>query len=131
MFYCCAAALLDGDVTLATFDKERLSDPAILDLIDKTTIVENAELNKDYPKGIPNDVTITCADGTTVSQRVDFPRGHAENPMTDDEIIHKYRRMASGVITPESIETVLEQVWRLDELTELTSLFAFDVLDRG
>ncbi|MCH7597185.1 MAG: MmgE/PrpD family protein, partial [Planctomycetes bacterium] len=61
MFYCCAAALTDGDVTLDTFKQERLTDPVLLDLIDRTEIVEDAELNKDYPKGIPNDITITCA----------------------------------------------------------------------
>ena len=32
----------NGDVTLATFDKERLTDAVLLDLIDKTTIVEDA-----------------------------------------------------------------------------------------
>jgi 2-methylcitrate dehydratase len=67
MFYCCAAAIVDGDVTLATFDEERLTDKRLLDLIDRTKIVEDTELNKGYPKGIPNDVTITCADGTKVS----------------------------------------------------------------
>ncbi len=128
MFYCCAAALLDGDVTLATFNEDRLTDPKILDLIDKTTIVEDPKLNPDYPKGIPNDVTITCADGTKVSKRVDFPRGHAENPMTDDEVVDKFRRMADGVITEDSTAGVIDQVWKLDKVSDLTSLFAFEVI---
>lgn len=127
MFYCCAAALVDGDVTLDTFKDERLTDPVLLDLIDRTTIVEDAELNKGYPKGIPNDVTITCKDGTKVNKRVDFPRGHAENPMSDDEVVAKFRRMAKGVIADDTAAAVLDQVWKLDQLEDVTPIFAFNV----
>ena len=128
MFYCCAAALVDGDVTLATFDKDRLRDPRLLDLIDKTRIVEDAELNKGYPKGIPNDITITCADGTKVNKRVDFPRGHAGNPMSDEEVVAKFKRMADGVISERTAATILDQAWSLDALRDVTPPFVFDVL---
>ncbi len=130
MFYCCAAALIDGDVTLATFDQNRLTDPKLLDLIDKTKIVEDENLNKDYPKGIPNDITITCDDNSKVNKRVDFPRGHAENPMTDDEVIAKFKRMANGVITNETANAILEQAWNLDKMDDITPLFTFDVIQK-
>jgi 2-methylcitrate dehydratase len=128
MFYCCAAALVDGDVTLATFDEERLTDKRLLDLIDRTKIVEDAEMNRGYPKGIPNDITITCADGTKVNKRVDFPRGHAGNPMTDDEVIAKFKRMASGVISDATAKQILDRAWALDTMSDVTPLFTFDVL---
>ena len=131
MFYCCAAALIDGDVTLDTFLDERLTDPNILDLIDRTKIVEDPELNKGYPKGIPNDVTITCKDGTVAHKRVDFPRGHAENPMTDDEVIAKFRRLADGVITEDRQQRVLDNVMRLEELDDVALPFEFEVIDPG
>ncbi len=129
MFYCCAAALVDGDVTLATFDEKRLTDPKLLDLIDKTKIVEDAELNKGYPKGIPNDITISCADGTKANKRVDFPRGHAENPMSDDEVVAKFRRLAEGVVNDTTAERIIEQAWSLDAMDDITPLFAFDVIE--
>lgn len=128
MFYCCAAALVDGDVTLATFDDHRLTDAKLLDLMDRTKIVEDAELNKGYPFGIPNDITITCSDGTKVSKRVDFPRGHAQNPMTDDEVIAKFQRMASGVVSDKTAGEILDRAWNLDKATDLAPLFSFEVL---
>ncbi len=127
MFYCCAAALVDGDVTLATFDEHRLTDPKLLDLIDRTKIVEDAELNKGYPRGIPNDITITCADGTKVNKRVDFPRGHAGNPMTDDEVVAKFKRMAEGVVSDKTAAEILDRGWSLDSMKDVTPLFAFEV----
>ena len=126
--YCCAAALIDGDVTLETFDEHRLNDPRLLDLIDRTTIVEDPSCNAGYPKGIPNDITITCADGTAAQKRVDYPRGHAGNPMTDEEVVAKFRRMAAGVLSNGTAESVLDQAWNLEKLKDVTPLFSFDVL---
>ena len=127
LFYCCAAALVDGDVTLATFDEHRLTDPKLLDLIDRTKIAEDAKLNHGYPEGIPNDITISCADGTMVNKRVDFPRGHAKNPMTDEEVVAKFHRMAKGVVSDNAAAEVLDRAWHLDTLKDVTPLFSFEV----
>lgn len=127
MFYCCAAALMDGDVTLATFDEHRLTDPKLLDLIDRTTIVEDPKLNEGYPEGIPNDITISCADGTRLNKRVDFPRGHAKNSMTDEEVVAKFHRMAQGVVSDKTAATILDHAWSLDKLNDVTPLFAFNI----
>lgn len=129
MFYCCAAALVDGDVTLETFDEDRLTDPRLLKLIDRTIIVEDEEMNRGYPKGIPNHITITCANGTKVNNRVDFPRGHAGNPMTDDEVVAKFMRMARGVISDKTASQVLDRAWNLDTAKDITPLFAFTAGD--
>lgn len=127
MFYCCAAAMVDGDVTLATFDEQRLTDPKLLDLVDRTKIVEDAEMNRGYPRGIPNDITITLADGSKINKRVDFPRGHAGNPMTDDEVIAKFKRMAQGVISEKTGAEILEKAWNIEKSSDLEGLFEFKV----
>lgn len=129
MFYCCAAALVDGDVTLATFDEHRFTDPKLLDLIDRTKIVEDPKLNKGYPRGIPNDITISCTDGTKLNKRVDFPRGHAKNPMTDEEVVAKFHRMAQDVISDNTAAEILDRAWHLDTLKDVTPLFAFKITE--
>ncbi len=128
MAYCVAVALLDGDVTLRSFDDDRLVDPKILGLMDKTKITEDPELNAGYPKGIPNHLTVTLADGTKLEKRIDYPRGHNLNPMTDDEVIAKFKRLADGVITDATAEKILAAAWKLDELTDLRDITAFEVI---
>jgi hypothetical protein len=35
--------------------------------------------------------------------------------------------MADGVVTETTARTILDKAWKLDELTDVTPLFAFDV----
>src|SRR5207237_517877 len=57
--YCTAVALVDGAITAAQFTPARLSDPALLDLVARTTVTEDPALTAGYPAGIPNRVTVT------------------------------------------------------------------------
>jgi 2-methylcitrate dehydratase len=128
MGYCTAVALIDGDVTRESFAEARLTDPQVLDLLDKTKITEESELNAGYPKGIPNHITVTMKGAKKVDKRVDFPRGHAENPMTDDEVVAKFKKLAAGVVAEATATRIIDRCMHLDELKDLSELFAFDVL---
>ncbi|MBI4559267.1 MAG: MmgE/PrpD family protein [Candidatus Hydrogenedentes bacterium] len=128
MPYCVAVALLDGDVTLNSFDETRLGDPKILALLEKTTIAEAPELNSGYPEGIPNRLKITVEDGSVLDKRVDYPRGHARNPMTDDEVITKFKQLAAGVVSDATADAIIGHCMNLDTLHDLAPLFEFEVL---
>jgi 2-methylcitrate dehydratase len=94
--YIVCAALQDGEVTMRTFDPERFRRVDTLDLLQRrTTVEEDPELTPGYPDGIPNRVTVTTGDGQVLVERVDHPRGHARNPMTDDELVAKFRANVS------------------------------------
>ena len=40
---------------------------------------------------------VTLADGRTCTREVEFPRGHAHNPMTDAEVEKKFRTLVNRV----------------------------------
>ena len=128
MGYCVARALLDGDVTRASFSDEKIKDPKALTLLDKIKIVETDECNAGYPKGIPNNLIIKTGDGRTLSKRVDFPRGHAGNPMSDDEVFGKFRKLAAGVVSDTVADRILNLAMSLDESSDLSELLAFETL---
>jgi 2-methylcitrate dehydratase len=124
--YCTAVALADGDVTLASFDDAHLNDAGLLDLVAKTKIHRDAGLSARYPRGIPNRLTVTLADGKKLVREVEFPRGHAENPMTDGEVEHKFRTLVEPRYGKPSADQILATCWKLDELKsvdELVKLF--------
>ena len=128
MGYCVACALLDGDVTRASFSEERIKDPKVLGLLDKTKIIETDDCNAGYPKGIPNNLIIKTGDGRIVSKRVDSPRGHAGNPMTDDEVFGKFRKLAAGVVSDQVADRIVNASMSLDDTSDLSELLAFETL---
>lgn len=123
--YCTAVALADGDVTEAQFEPSRFTDPALLELVARIRVHRDAELNARYPHGIPNRLTVTLADGRTLVEEVDFPRGHAGNPMSDAEVEQKFRRLVEPHYGKTTANRVLSVCWDLEKLNnpqELVSL---------
>ena len=114
--YVTLAALMDGAVTTGTFDEGRFRDERTLDLLGRAVSVhEDAELTAGYPDGMPNRVTVLTTDGRTLVREIRFPRGHARNPMGDDELIAKFRANVDGRWKPERADRVGELVWRLHD----------------
>jgi 2-methylcitrate dehydratase len=120
--YCTAAALFDGDVTLATFDEARFTDPALVAFTGKVKVLHDAGLDARYPKGIPNRIVVTLADGKTITKEVEFPRGHAGNPMTDAEVEAKFRGTVEPKYGKAKADAILARCWELERLTSVTDL---------
>lgn len=127
--YCTAAALYDGDVTQETFDERRFTDPELMRFTQQVRVVHDPALDARYPRGIPNRITLTLDDGTTLVQEVEFPRGHAENPMTDQEVEAKFRRLVDPLYGPEKAQAILARCWDLENLRSVTDLLR--LLDRS
>lgn len=125
--YCVAVALIDGNVTVASFEPSRFRDPAVLRLLDRTKVLHNPELDAGYPKGIPNLLRIKLKDGRTVEKRVDFPPGHAGNPLSDEEIEKKFRRLATDAVSGRVADQIIDACWRLDKLERLDTLLSWKV----
>lgn len=120
--YCIAVALMDGNVTLDSFDTAHLQNERLMALIQKIEIKANAELNKKYPEGIPNLLRIHLKEGSTLEKEVTFPRGHARNPMTDAEVEQKFRSMAEPLLPSERIAEILDRCWNLEQQTDISDL---------
>ena len=127
MGYCVAVALLDGDVTRESFSDTRIRDPRVLGLLDRIKIVETDECNAGYPDGIPNKLIVRTTDGREFSRLVKYPRGHAGNPMTDDEVIRKFQTQAEPIIGPVTARRIVDLAMSLDDLNDVTPLLEFEV----
>jgi 2-methylcitrate dehydratase len=108
--------LADGDVTLAQFEPQRFTDPALLELVAKVKVHHDAALSARYPRGIPNRITVTLTDGRQLVREVEFPRGHARNPMTDAEVEHKFRTLVEPRYGKDRADRVLAVCWELEKL---------------
>jgi 2-methylcitrate dehydratase len=120
--YCTAVALLDGEVTLAQFDPARFTRPDIVGLTAKVKVHLDDSLTPRYPHGIPNRIVVALKDGRLLTREVEFPRGHAMNPMTDAEVEQKFRAMVEPRYGKASADRILAACWKLEELKEAGEL---------
>jgi 2-methylcitrate dehydratase len=112
--YCTAVALVDGAVSAEQFTDARLSDPALLDLVSRTTVVEDPKLTAGYPNGIPNQVMVTLDDGSTLVSEIAFPPGHDKNPLTDAQLAVKFHGLIDPVLGRAMGEAIWERLSRLE-----------------
>jgi len=124
--YVVAVALLDGRVTRESFAPERIQDRRVRDLLKhRMTLREDPELTKQYPDGIPNRIMVQTSDGSTLVREVRYPRGHARNPMTDEEVLAKFRANVAPYWTAEQAERVADLVWHLEDRPGWDELMAW------
>ena len=60
---------------------------------------------------VGNPVTIKTSDGRSYSARVDIPRGDPALPLTEDELLAKYRDCARTQLRPDDIGRSVALFW--------------------
>lgn len=120
--YCVATALFDGSMTLQSFGRKRLRDPAVRDLMKKIRVVRQPEFEGCYPKTMPTRITVKTEAGNTYVSQVDVPVGHPDNPMSDRSLEAKFRRLAAGRLDHRRIDRVIEFIWTLDRVEDIGTL---------
>jgi len=124
MPYVVAAVLIDGAYTDAIFEEKRFTDPRTLELMKKITIVEDAEFNRRYPASLPCRMTITLKGGEKRTAELSNPIGHHDRPMSDAQLIKKFRGLAGRKLPPDRLDRFLERAWRIDGDDDWPALFA-------
>lgn len=118
--YLFAVALLDGDVSFAAaHDVERMSDPAVVDLRRRVTLIGDEALGEG---GHPAIVEVTLKDGKKVSERRDTFRGKADNPLSTEEVETKARDLIKPIMGAERAEKLIETIRDLEKLEKVRDL---------
>lgn len=121
MPYCVAVALVDGDVTPASFEPERIRDPQLHALIQKIEVVEDRAFTAGYPDDIPTQLEVTAA-GRRYVERVDAPLGHHHNPMDQAAVEAKFLGLTAPYLPEERARAFFRAVERLEALADLGAL---------
>lgn len=119
---CLAMFLLDGDVTIAQFEKDRWRDPDVMALVEKTSVKPGEALIARVPKGRGASVEIVFADGQTLRDTVEVPEGDAERPLLQSSLERKFKNLAVPVVGNAGAERVMSLVDSLEELKDIREL---------
>lgn len=119
---CLAMALLDGDVTVAQFEKDRWRAQDVMALVEKTTVKPGEALIAKLPKGRGASVEIVFADGQTLRDTVEVPEGDAERPLSRASLERKFINFAVPVVGKDGAERIMSLVDGLEELKDVREL---------
>jgi 2-methylcitrate dehydratase len=120
--YITAIALIDGEVTSRQFEPERFADPKMWKFLERVEVKRNAELSGMYPGAVANIVHVELTDNRKLTKRVDYPLGHAKNPLKDTEVEAKFRSLVVPLLGEERAKRILERAWKLDEAQNVDQL---------
>ncbi|HXV81886.1 MAG TPA: MmgE/PrpD family protein [Candidatus Binatia bacterium] len=131
MPYCIAAAVVDRRVNLDTFTSEKMKDRGIIETSKKVHLSFPdipiwpglADVGPDT-EFVGNPVTIRTTDGRSYSARVDVPRGDPALPLTDDELLSKYRDCGRSQLRPAEMERSVDLVIGLERVADIETLIA-------
>ncbi|MEX1004348.1 MAG: MmgE/PrpD family protein [Acidimicrobiia bacterium] len=116
--YSVAAALVHGEVGMEQFDAPTRADARIRAIIETTEVLTDDAYTADYPASRAARVHIRANGGEHVAE-VMQPYGEPDNPMSDDAIDHKFRRLAGPILGSPHSERILEAAWSLDDSARL------------
>src|SRR5437667_10755677 len=120
--YITAIALIDGEVTNKQFEPERFADPRVWKFLENVHVERNVELSAMYPGAVANIVHVDLADGKRLTKRVDYPLGHARNPLKDTEVEGKFFALVTPVLGEKRARVIVDLVWKLDEAKNVNGL---------
>ena len=110
--YSLAVALYTGKAGLNEFTEGFISNPAIQALTDKVVVSENEEFSALCPQKRVGVVTVKTKSGV-FTDRVDYPKGEPENPLSRQELDDKFRGLATFAgLSHSDCDKVIEEVWK-------------------
>ena len=108
--YSVAVAIAYGKAGLQEFGEEVLESDAIKALTKKVHVVADKVLSEIFPDKQSAILTIKTVNGTYF-ERVDFPKGEPENPMTETEFWERYEsRMSFGEINKDVYTAIYDLI---------------------
>jgi 2-methylcitrate dehydratase PrpD len=117
-----ALSFLTGKAGIEMFDEAHVTHPEILALTEKVQVFSDEALSGLVPQKRAAIVEITTVKGKSYTERVDFPKGEPENPLSNNELEEKFISLATyGNKTQKEVHKIIEIVWQIE--TQLPELF--------
>jgi 2-methylcitrate dehydratase PrpD len=126
--YTVAATLVSGGLSLEQFTDAELRSDEILDLAARVKTILTPEFD-DGPMDVkPQVVEIVMRDGKVLSEKIVYPKGNPNNPVTSEELVAAFRGMASYAVKPLSgakVDDAVALALRLEEVDDVAVLTKF------
>jgi 2-methylcitrate dehydratase PrpD len=122
MQYCSAAALVDGHVSIASFEDGPVQDAAVRDLMGRVTMVVDDTLPRELAQQAWTRVTVRLDDGRTLQPRPRGAQGHPDQPLSAESLHAKFLGCAERVMPRGEAEAIAGQIMHLEDIPDIRAL---------
>ena len=88
----------------------------------RVTFAGDPDLTAAYPRKWPARVTIRLKDGRTLAGANAYPKGDPENPLSEQELIAKFKGLTEGTLSPAQADAIIARVMHLESLGDVNEL---------
>ena len=123
LYYGMAVIALDGAAFTEQFRESRLNDPRILDFISRISAHVDPEVEQmGAPFRHASRVKITTRDGRVFEKLSLHRRGSPENPLSPEEVVHKFRNVVAPCMNQAAAERIVTAVDGFEMLPDIQDL---------
>ena len=117
--YVVAMCILDGKLELATFTDERVNQPQVQEAFSKVQVTCDDSIPEPGPYC---PVSVELKNGMKLSYTAKVAKGHPDNPMSESEVLDKFRGNAKLAIAEQQTEAVISAVKQLESVDKVKSI---------
>uniref|UniRef100_A0A3B3UU25 Aconitate decarboxylase 1 n=1 Tax=Poecilia latipinna TaxID=48699 RepID=A0A3B3UU25_9TELE len=118
------SALLDGKVTVASFDPAQINRPALKELLSKVEVKTPGDNHPSFDK-MYCEVQIETAQGESCTARCNTFYGHWRKPLSQEDLVEKFIVNASSVLCTEGVEGVIDVIGNIEKVPECSVLGSY------
>ena len=121
--YCIATLLLDGDVFVDQFTEDKVADPDRMRIAALVGVAEDPAITARgarYRHMV--HVIVSLRDGTRLEETVEAPRGSEDVFASAEDVIAKFRKLASRRIASAQVDRITAQVMDAERIESAASL---------
>ena len=130
--YVVAATLMDGTVTLRSYNNAHLWNPELRALMQKIEVVENNEFTKAFER-MPVEhrarVIVVTSGGERLVGETGGDQDDSGAPKSDAQIDEKFRGLSEDYLGAKQVNTILDCLWHLEELKNVAEIPPALILD--
>ena len=117
--YVVALCFLDGKLEIATFTDEKANQPEVQAALSQVKVIVDESIPEPGPYC---PVSVELKDGRRFSYTAKIAKGDPRNPMTEDEVLGKFRSNAMTVISRDAAEQLLTGVMQLETIADVKAI---------
>lgn len=122
--YCMAIALIYKKLDMSFFQTgDVITDEAVLELTKKGKTIIDPSFDG-QPSRTGAEVKVFMKDGTVYSERIQYPKGDPSNPLTREELLQKFQRLAGIYLPQHRLEEIAQMAENIDSIPKIRDLIS-------